>query len=73
MFPEEDGRRKYEMQETRLAATLLKVFGVSGAKGCGGEFLTKWPAGLGDSETEFECLGDGVRALLADVVNVSLC
>jgi DNA ligase-4 len=51
LFPEEDTRRKYDMQETRLASALADCFGTSatplrqwaadGSSGCLGEEVLK--------------------------------
>lgn len=54
------------MQETRLATHLLKVFGVSGAKGGRGAHLLEWP----HDESQFLCLGDCVQAIISDVNTV---
>ncbi|KAI0761805.1 hypothetical protein BD413DRAFT_646329 [Trametes elegans] len=60
LFPEEDFRRKYGMQEMRLAQCLAKVFGVS--TGCygRGERLRNW-----QGEDAIGCLGNEVEQVLA--------
>ncbi|KAJ6457176.1 hypothetical protein C8R47DRAFT_173370 [Mycena vitilis] len=53
LFPDEDSRRKYDMQETRLASALANCFGVSAMA------LSQW-AGDGASG----CLGEEVLEIL---------
>lgn len=57
LFPEEDSRRKYDMQETRLAQELTKCFGIS-MQGRG-ENLRCW-----NGETTTGCLGGEVAKVL---------
>ncbi|EMD39194.1 hypothetical protein CERSUDRAFT_122630 [Gelatoporia subvermispora B] len=42
LFPEDDPRRKYNLQEKVLAKSVAKVLGVSTAPGARGESLAKW-------------------------------
>ncbi|KII85754.1 hypothetical protein PLICRDRAFT_700571 [Plicaturopsis crispa FD-325 SS-3] len=58
LFPEEDARRKYDLQETRLAGTLARVFGVSGSTSRG-RTLAQW-----NGEQASGCLGHEVRAMM---------
>ncbi|KAJ7043390.1 hypothetical protein C8F04DRAFT_718106 [Mycena alexandri] len=53
LFPEEDTRRKYEMQETRLAAALADCFGISATP------LRQW-----GTDGSSGCLGDEVLDIL---------
>jgi DNA ligase 4 len=64
LFPEDDLRRKYDMQEARLACQLAKCFGVS-AEGRG-ELLRRW-----DGETTLGCLGGEVMKVLEEASSVS--
>jgi DNA ligase 4 len=64
LFPEEDSRRKYDMQETRLSRELAKCFGVS-MKGRG-ESLRLW-----NGETTVGCLGGEVMKVLDEASSVS--
>ena len=57
LFPEEDAKRKYDMQETRLAHTISKALCLS-RKGRG-ERLAAWKA-----ETAVGCLGLEVRKVI---------
>ncbi|KIM90611.1 hypothetical protein PILCRDRAFT_1874 [Piloderma croceum F 1598] len=57
LFPEEDTRRKYDMQETRLAQELAKCFGLT--MGGRGESLRRW-----DGEATLGCLGTEVMRVL---------
>ena len=54
LFPEEDTKRKYEIQEKRLAGYLSGILGVSRKK------LESW-----DSEGATGCLGNELQRLLA--------
>lgn len=59
LFPEEDYRRKYDLQETALARHLSKVLCVAtGSAGRGGA-LKNWAA-----DATLGCLGEEVRKLL---------
>ncbi|PIL24908.1 hypothetical protein GSI_12795 [Ganoderma sinense ZZ0214-1] len=60
LFPDEDGRRKYGMQETRLAQHLTKVFSVSSATDARGERLRSWK-----EEDSLGCLGDEVFTVMS--------
>ncbi|KAI0358264.1 hypothetical protein OH77DRAFT_1449955 [Trametes cingulata] len=60
LFPEEDIRRKYGMQETRLAQHLSKILGVSSSTDGRGERLRKWKG-----EDCLGCLGDEVETVMA--------
>ncbi|KAJ6621297.1 hypothetical protein B0H10DRAFT_2017849 [Mycena sp. CBHHK59/15] len=53
LFPEEDIRRKYDMQETRLASALADCFGISG------NHLRRWRA-----HDSSGCLGEEVLRIL---------
>lgn len=64
LFPDEDPGRKYDMQETRLAQELVKIFGIS--KNGRGESLQKWKG-----ETTLGCLGDEVKKVLDQSIPVS--
>lgn len=57
LFPEEDTRRKYNMQETKLAEELAKCLGIS--LDGRGESLKKW-----NGENTLGCLGSEVKKLL---------
>lgn len=67
LFPEEDFRRKYGLQETRLAQELANCIGVS-EKGRG-ECLRQW-----NSQTATGCLGAEINKILnsSSSVNVQL-
>ena len=60
LFPDEDGRRKYGMQEAQLAQHLIKIFGVSAGTDGRGERLKNWKG-----EDAFGCLGDEVSAVMS--------
>ena len=61
LFPDEDTKRKYDMQEARLAQTIAKALcGVQIAHGRG-ECLAAWKA-----ETAVGCLGLEVRKAIQD-------
>lgn len=64
LFPEEDSRRKYNMQETSLARELAKCFGVS-MEGRG-ESLRRW-----NGEATLGCLGADVMKILDEACSVS--
>ncbi|KAI0369767.1 hypothetical protein BV20DRAFT_1044223 [Pilatotrama ljubarskyi] len=59
-FPEEDVRRKYGMQETRLAQYLCKILGVSSSSDGRGERLRHWKG-----EDHLGCLGDEVETVMS--------
>lgn len=59
LFPEEDVRHKYGMQETRLAQHLTKIFGVSSAVYGRGERLRNWKG-----EDALGCLGNEVETIM---------
>lgn len=59
LFPEEDTRRKYDMQETRLAQYLAECFGVDGKRFQG------W-----FSESSSGCLGNELRLTLERICPV---
>jgi DNA ligase-4 len=65
LFPEDDTRRKYDMQETRLAQELAKCFGLTMAGR--GESLRRW-----DGETTLGCLGTEVMKVLNEASSVSI-
>ncbi|KAM5530825.1 hypothetical protein V8D89_015515 [Ganoderma adspersum] len=60
LFPDEDCRRKYGMQETRLAQHLTKVLGVSSDTDGRGERLRNWK-----EEDALGCLGDEVLVIMS--------
>ncbi|KAI0831933.1 hypothetical protein BC628DRAFT_1350625 [Trametes gibbosa] len=60
LFPEEDVRRKYGMQETRLAQYLTKILGVSSTSHLRGQRLRKWKG-----EDASGCLGNEVETVMA--------
>lgn len=65
LFPEEDSRRKYDMQETRLSQLLVDCLGISATgydRGCG---LRCW-ANKGISG----CLGTEVQKVMAQASSV---
>ncbi|EIW58323.1 uncharacterized protein TRAVEDRAFT_124375 [Trametes versicolor FP-101664 SS1] len=73
LFPEEDVRRKYGLQEIRMAQYLTKILGVSTAAGGRGERLRKWKG-----EDALGCLGNEVERVMdgrsiASVSSISLC
>ncbi|RPD64481.1 hypothetical protein L226DRAFT_545021 [Lentinus tigrinus ALCF2SS1-7] len=59
LFPDEDVKRKYGLQETRLAQHLVKILGVSSATQCRGERLRNW-----QQEDTMGCLGDEVKDVM---------
>jgi DNA ligase-4 len=65
LFPEDDTRRKYDMQETRLAQELAKCFGLT--MGGRGESLRRW-----DGEATLGCLGTEVMKVLDEASSVSI-
>lgn len=66
LFPEEDVRRKYGLQEIRLAQYLTKILGVSAAAGGRAERLRKWKG-----EDALGCLGKEVETVMAGRSTVS--
>ncbi|KAI0332785.1 hypothetical protein GY45DRAFT_1273530 [Cubamyces sp. BRFM 1775] len=60
LFPEEDTRRKYGMQETRLAQHISKILGVSSSTHARGERLRNWKG-----EDALGCLGNEVETVMA--------
>lgn len=66
-FPEEDVRRKYELQETRLARHLADIFSVSTSSNSRGTRLRDWK-----SEKTLGCLGNEVRTVLEASSPVSI-
>ena len=64
LFPEEHSRRKYDMQETRLARELAKCFGLS--TDGRGKSLLRW-----DGENTLGCLGGEVMKVLDEASSVS--
>ncbi|KZT70831.1 hypothetical protein DAEQUDRAFT_688765 [Daedalea quercina L-15889] len=58
LFPEEDAKRKYDMQEARLAQVLSNTLGLSGRRRGRGEGLVNWKA-----ESAIGCLGLEIRKL----------
>jgi len=61
-FPEEDIKRKYEIQEKQLAGYLSEILGVSRKK------LESW-----DSQDATGCLGNEIECLLAPKFAVYAC
>ncbi|KAI0630766.1 hypothetical protein C8Q77DRAFT_1135097 [Trametes polyzona] len=61
LFPEEDVRRKYGMQETRLAQCLTKILGVSSVPHGRGKRLLNWK-----NEDALGCLGEEVETIMAE-------
>ncbi|OCH96368.1 hypothetical protein OBBRIDRAFT_830240 [Obba rivulosa] len=59
LFPQEDVRRKYGMQETRLAQYIAKILGVSTAPHARGARLANWTA-----EDAKGCLGAEVKYIM---------
>ncbi|PCH44474.1 hypothetical protein WOLCODRAFT_105197 [Wolfiporia cocos MD-104 SS10] len=59
LFPEEDIKRKYNMQETRLARYLVDILTVSTAQGTPGSKLLNWK-----EEESLGCLGTEVEAIM---------
>ncbi|KAI0664436.1 hypothetical protein C8Q70DRAFT_947961 [Cubamyces menziesii] len=59
LFPEEDTRRKYGMQETRLAQHISKILGVSSSTYARGERLRNWKG-----EDALGCLGYEVETVM---------
>jgi DNA ligase-4 len=66
LFPEEDVRRKYDLKETRLAAALCDVLGVSKHSNRG-KALVQWGEWTDASEERPKtgCLGDEVKQVLS--------
>ncbi|KAH9849855.1 hypothetical protein C2E23DRAFT_877883 [Lenzites betulinus] len=60
LFPEEDIRRKYGMQEPRLAQCVTKILGVSSAPKGRGHRLKNWKGG-----DALGCLGNEVATVMA--------
>lgn len=61
LFPDEDAKRKYDMQETRLAQSISRALCVSHKMHERGESLAKWKA-----ETAVGCLGLEVRRVIQE-------
>ncbi|KZT07561.1 uncharacterized protein LAESUDRAFT_115651 [Laetiporus sulphureus 93-53] len=61
LFPEEDVRRKYGLQETRLAQSISKVLGISKNTGARGNGLVNW-----DGDNSIGCLGLEVQKILEE-------
>lgn len=61
LFPEEDAKRKYDMQETRLAHAISKALCMSHTLHGRGQKLATWKA-----QTAVGCLGHEVRKVLED-------
>lgn len=59
LFSEEDTRRKYGMQETRLAQHISKILGVSSSTYARGERLRNWKG-----EDALGCLGYEVETVM---------
>ncbi|EIN06045.1 DNA ligase/mRNA capping enzyme, partial [Punctularia strigosozonata HHB-11173 SS5] len=59
LFPEDDARRKYDLQETRLARHLVTILGVSDQPGGRGARLRAWNASNASG-----CLGEEVKRVL---------
>ncbi|KAH9933457.1 uncharacterized protein B0H18DRAFT_928466 [Fomitopsis serialis] len=67
LFPEEDAKRKYDMQEARLAQVLSGAFGLLGRGTERARGLAIWKA-----ENAIGCLGFEVRKVLAESRGVRL-
>lgn len=67
LFPEDDVRRKYGLQEIRMAQYLTKILGISTAAGGRGERLRKWKG-----EDALGCLGKEVEMVMTGSSIVSL-
>jgi len=63
LFPEEDTRRKFGMQETRLLKVLVKILEERGVSGRGLTSLGKW-AGTTTGVGRTGCLGEEVKKAL---------
>lgn len=61
LFPEEDAKRKYDMQEARLANAISKALCVSHTPHGRGQRLSTWKA-----ENAVGCLGHEVRKVLEE-------